>query len=628
MKKKLFFLLLLFAVLVLINGCEGDFSGSGILRGTVYLDGGSGQPLNNARIYLNGVQRSTTNEDGEFRITGLNQDAVYDLRVSKDNFRDYYRNDVRTTDSPFYIPLMLADSSKTYISGRVNFNNKTGFDQDYFFNNLAADSVNWKVDDSQEYNEDEIIVKYKDDQAVQALSQDSALSMLQSTAEIRSSEFSDSKVVKYKLASGQTVEQMIAYFEDIPGVEYAEPNYKVYAQAQPNDSYYREGKQWNLINANLEAAWDRQRYSDSIVVAVIDSGVLPEHPDLEPNLLNGANFVGDSSSSDDPANYSPTNFDVLERSSESDGGSHGTVMAGIIGAVSNNNRGVAGVSWGVNIIPIKALNGTSGDAFDVAEAIYYAVDRGADIINLSLGYNYNGSYMREAVEAAAAENVIIVAAAGNNGGSVLYPAAYPEVIAVGAHDSSYKLADYSASGSYLDLTAPGGDKSSPIFSTWGYYNNGQTYHDYRSTTGTSVAAAHVSGAAALLLESGLSSWNVRQRLVNYTNTMFADYNSSEYGQGALDVYAALLGRDLGPVRVYLSEDDNRFGILVDAKLESNGEFELVENIEPGYYYLTAHRDAGGSSTSQVGDYFGVSERIYLRNGEYYNVEIEMYYVTD
>jgi serine protease len=236
--------------------------------------------------------------------------------------------------------------------------------------------------------------------------------------------------------------------------------------------------------------------------------------------------------------------------------------------------------------------------------------------------------MREAVEAAAAENVIIVAAAGNNGGSVLYPAAYPEVIAVGAHDSSYKLADYSASGSYLDLTAPGGDKSSPIFSTWGYYNNGHTYHDYRSTTGTSVAAAHVSGAAALLLESGLSSWNVRQRLVNYTNTMFADYNSSEYGQGALDVYAALLGRDLGPVRVYLSEDDNRFGILVDAKLESNGEFELVENIEPGYYYLTAHRDAGGSSTSQVGDYFGVSERIYLRNGEYYNVEIEMYYVTD
>lgn len=619
MKKNLFFVVFIVFLLAL-SGCSSGTGSSNTVGGTVYFEG-TNDPIINAEIYINGSRRTTTDSEGDFWLSGLEEETTYRLEVSKDGFIPY-ADLITAADSSLEIYLELEDSAATYISGRVNLNNNTRYDQDYFLNNLSSNSIMWQSDGLDDYIADEIIIKFKDQEQMQILSSDSEFALLQHTAEINSTQ---GKTVKYKLQPGQSVEEVIAELENKPGIEYAEPNYRVYAQAQPNDPDYRNN-QWNLVNANLEAAWDLETHSNSVVVAVIDSGVLPEHPDLNNNLLNGANFAGDSSSGD-PADYYPTDFDVVDRTSEINGGSHGTMVAGIIGAETNNFEGIAGVSWGVDIIPIKALEGTSGTAFDVAEAIYYAAARGANVINLSLGNEFNATYLREAVEAAAAEGIIIVAAAGNDGGSVYYPAAYPEVIAVGAHDENYRLTDFSNRGSNLDLTAPGRS----IYSTWGYYEDGRVYHDYGSGRGTSLAAAHVSGTAALLLESGVSSSNVKDRLLNYTNTMFADYDSRDQGEGALDAYAALLGRDLGPVRVYLSEENNRFGdwSLPSAEVGPQGEFEIIADLTEGYYYLTAHRNAGGDSVSQIGDYFGVSEQIYFNRGGYYNnIEIDLYYVTD
>ncbi len=286
----------------------------------------------------------------------------------------------------------------------------------------------------------------------------------------------------------------------------------------PDDTYYTSF-QWNLARIGLETAWNVTTGRPSIIVAVLDTGVDFHHPDLAPNLLSGYDFVHDDADA-------------------SDDSSHGTAVAGIIGAIGNNGIGVAGVAWQVKILPVKVLD-QQGEGSDdiVAQGIVYATDRGARIINISSSTVDDSKVLREAVTYANAKNVLIVAAAGNTGDRANlpnYPAAYDEVLAVGASDRSDKVPLFSQRQPYIGMVAPGVDIPSTAWV-------GAGLGPYALTTGTSAAAPQVSGVAALLLSvrPDLTNDQLRHILQDSAQDICPPGRDNASGFGRLDAVQAL-----------------------------------------------------------------------------------------
>lgn len=234
---------------------------------------------------------------------------------------------------------------------------------------------------------------------------------------------------------------------------------------------------WGVDRVDAELVWPSGNTADTVKVAVVDTGISKDHPDLKANIKGGYNAIAPWKSWND------------------DNG-HGSHVAGIIGAL-NNTAGVVGVGPLVDLYAVKVLNRNgSGFLSDVIEGIQWAVNNGAQVINMSLGTSSDIQSFHDAVAAAHDAGVVVVAAAGNNGGSVNYPAAYPKVIAVSATDSGNNLASWSSRGPEVDLSAPGVS----IYST--YKGAG-----YATLSGTSMAAPHVSGSAALVLSTPVGSYD-------------------------------------------------------------------------------------------------------------------------
>lgn len=247
----------------------------------------------------------------------------------------------------------------------------------------------------------------------------------------------------------------------------------------PSDNDY--AKQWALEKIRAPEAWSRSTGRDT-VIAVVDTGVDLNHPDLSSKVLTDLDkdFVNDDDSADD------------------DHG-HGTHVAGIAAAATDNEIGVAGVGWDARILPLKVLRPTSdgsatGTVTDIATAIRYAADQGADIINLSLGGEAPcESPVVEAVEYAHDKGAVLVAASGNNGGATeMFPANCDHVLGVAATDYNDAIAYYSNRGTHVSVAAPGGGSGDDIYST-------VVGGSYGYNMGTSMATPHVSGLAALLL---------------------------------------------------------------------------------------------------------------------------------
>lgn len=252
-----------------------------------------------------------------------------------------------------------------------------------------------------------------------------------------------------------------------PGVMYVEPNFLLQAtDTIPNDPNW--GLQYGLINIRAPQGWDLATGSDSVTIAIIDTGVDYGHLDLASKLVAGYDFVNKDA---DPQ----------------DDNGHGTHVAGIAAASSNNGTGIAGVSWGARIMPVKVLDSAGrGTYANTALGVLWAVDHGAQVINLSLGGTGPSSVLADAINYAHGQSVVIVAAAGNTGANfVLYPARYPNVIAVAKTNNTNNW-DVSNYGPEIDLSAPG----ALIYSTvvGGY--------DYKS--GSSMSTGYVSGLAAIL----------------------------------------------------------------------------------------------------------------------------------
>ncbi len=355
---------------------------------------------------------------------------------------------------------------------------------------------------------------------------------------------------------GETVPDMVEIYQENSNVEYAEANYIAYAMKAPNDELYP--RQWHLFNTgyggiNAESAWSISTGS-GVIVAILDTGIAYENYS-EKNLAGSARSyqqAPDLAGTFFVAGYDFVNND--EHPNDDSISGHGTHIAGTIAQSTNNGIGTAGVAYNAYLMPVKVLNNWGAGTYaDIAEGIIWATDNGAHVINLGLG----GSQPSMALEQAAAysynRGVTLIAAAGNDGiGGVSYPAAYDDyVIAVGATRYDETLTNYSNYGLNLDLVAPGGDLNVD--------QNGDDFRDgilqqaykvdgfgtiswgYSFMEGTSMAAAHVSGVAALLIANGnaTSPAEVREALESTAEDKDTAGWDIKYGWGIVDAYAAL-----------------------------------------------------------------------------------------
>jgi serine protease len=294
-----------------------------------------------------------------------------------------------------------------------------------------------------------------------------------------------------------------------PHVEHVEPNFVFKASMVPNDPMF--GKQWSFVMVDAPAAWDSADGS-GVTVAVIDTGVAFENhqkfrqvEDLkDTTFVQGYDFVDD----DDHAN---------------DDHGHGTHVAGTIAQSTNNGVGVAGLAPKARIMPLKVLNKYGmGTAADIADAIRYAADEGANVINMSLGGGGRSIVMESAVAYARKKGLVVVCAAGNGGqGRVEYPAAYKGAFAVSAVGPDKELAYYSSWGKELAISAPGGDKQKggdegAILQNTITPQRIDSTDLYLAFQGTSMATPHVAGAAALVMSAGVTDASKVEEILKST----------------------------------------------------------------------------------------------------------------
>ncbi|WP_013324323.1 S8 family peptidase [Gloeothece verrucosa] len=300
-------------------------------------------------------------------------------------------------------------------------------------------------------------------------------------------------------------------------VEYIEPNYIYSALEVPNDPDY--SKQWNFRSINVEKAWDETQ-GEGITVAVIDTGV-SRVPDLEETeFVEGYDFVND-------------------KNDATDDNGHGTHVAGTIAQSTNNNYGVAGIAYKAKIMPLKVLSaGGGGTVADIAEAIRFAADHGADVINMSLGGGGESELMEQAIDYAYSKGVVIIAAAGNSGDNASsYPARYPKVISVAALDAAGNKASYSNFGAGVDISAPGGDELAEILQETIDPQTGKAA--WVGLHGTSMASPHVAAVAALIKAEGISDPQEILEVLLQSSRKITEDPFNYYGAGQLDAAASV-----------------------------------------------------------------------------------------
>jgi len=386
-------------------------------------------------------------------------------------------------------------------------------------------------------------------------------------------------------------------------IAWAEPNQVSRPAREPNDPYW--AWQHNLRLLRLPEAWEITTGSSSIVVAVVDSGIWPTHPDLETRLLTGYDFVMDANDAMDGDGWDgdPTDS-ALDF--------HGTHVAGIIGAAAGNRAGIAGVVWDARILPVRALGETGGTDYDIAAGIRWAAGLTvggvpanpdpARVINLSFGGYYQATVEREAVAAAIQAGVVIVAAAGNEDvDDKLYPAAYPGVISVSAVAPDLSPASYSNYGSWVSVSAPGGDQSVGLAGILSTYVDGLLHSPtYTELQGTSMASPHVAGVAALMLaeNKNLSVAQVKSILEETAFDLGSAGHDDYYGWGLVDAEAAVReasgGANLSPILsvippvLYLSpEADSATLYVTNTGVGSITDIAVTATADDGGSWLSA-----------------------------------------
>jgi len=348
-------------------------------------------------------------------------------------------------------------------------------------------------------------------------------------------------VYKIRIPENSTVDEMLTIMKQHQYVEHAEPDYVAYKTETPNDFYfkyqyalYNEGQYIGPVgspqgqpSADIKAtpAWDETKGSEDIIIAIIDTGIDLTHPDLENKIeSSGYDFVH-------------SDFEA-----EDDEG-HGTFVAGIAAAETNNSEGIAGVAWNCKLLPVKVLDELGEGYYSwIIDGIIWAVDHEAAVVNLSLGGPIDSPFLRNAVQYAHQNDVVVAAAAGNDGGSVVYPAAYDDYcLAVAATDYNDHRPVWSNCGSQVDVAAPG----KLIYSTYPTSLTPPGYFPYMWGTGTSASTPHVSGLAALI--KSIKPWLTADEVMYVIKYSADDVNESSHpgkdifiGYGRINMEKALV----------------------------------------------------------------------------------------
>jgi len=426
----------------------------------------------------------------------------------------------------------------------------------------------------------------------------------------------------------------------------SDPNYIRHLLETPNDTYY--GLQWHYPLINVPQAWDVVTAGADVLVAVIDTGVLLEHPDLQGQLVSGYDFISSTSISVDGDGI---DTDPDDPGDQSPGGSsfHGTHVAGTVAASTNNGVGVAGIARSAKIMPLRALGKGGGTSYDILQAVRYAAglenDSGttpaqiADVMNLSFGGSGGSQSEQEVYSMAREAGIVIVAAAGNeSSSSPSYPAAYDGVVSVSAVDMNGDIASYSNFGDTIDLAGPGGDTSSDtngdgypdgVLSTAGDDSSGTIQFVYKFYQGTSMAAPHAAGVAALMkaVYPGLSPDTFDSLIASGTITkdLGNTGRDEQYGFGLIDAYKAavaaggLAGGDLTiPATLVVNPMSLNFGTSSNSKTltveNGGGESLVVTGVSDDADWLTVSAtsvDAGG-----LGTYTATVDRGAIASGTY------------
>ena len=443
------------------------------------------------------------------------------------------------------------------------------------------------------------------------------------------------------VADSRDIPQVAAALRLDPDVTAVEPNRLVYSEGwslralpvrSSNDPLNAQ-QAWHYGMIDLPESWAITTGSSGVLVAVVDDGIRFDHPDILPNLTtDGYDFVssflrplcaggsidaaGDGDGYD-PDPTMPASYSMDETQDCLTGpdalGNHGLHVAGTIGAVGNNGLGGSGINWTVRIRPVRVLGVDGGGTnYDIAQGILYAAGlpadngaggtvqapSGARIINLSLGGPGTSVVEHNAVIAATNAGALIVASAGNSATSdPLYPAAYPEALSVSAVGPDRALASYSSFGSTVDIAAPGGDfddgdATFGVLSTiWDFSTNTPTY---ALADGTSMAAPHVSGVAALLLaqDPGLSRAELRSRLTTYAVDAGAAGRDDRYGAGIVNARNSLAKNFAPAHQVWARLFDAVTGAsLQTATVTADGSYSF--RVGTGSYQVFAGQDESG-----------------------------------
>lgn len=298
---------------------------------------------------------------------------------------------------------------------------------------------------------------------------------------------------RLKLDPQTNLNEAMAAFQELDLIRYVEPDYPIYALTlEPNDPYFAQNQQPALRRIHVPEAWDISTGSNNIAIAILDTGLAYGHNDLRNKIMadRGRNFVAE------PANDFAW-----------DDNGHGTYVAGIAAAETNNNLGIAGVSWGSRLLSVKVLDYDNwGSIATLSMGLAYTTTQPVQVVNMSTGGPVRSRVMEDEVEKAFAKGLVLVAASGNRGKQEFtYPAAFDNVIAVGAMDDQDRPASFSTYGQYLSIVAPG----SNILSL-----NWASDRDYAVGSGTSSACPFVAGAVALMLSANpnLSNQQIRNLL--------------------------------------------------------------------------------------------------------------------
>ncbi|MDK2930721.1 MAG: serine protease [Bacillota bacterium] len=410
---------------------------------------------------------------------------------------------------------------------------------------------------------------------------------------------------------GRPVDEVIRKLEAEPLVESASPRVLGRLLAVPNDPCYMY--QWHYPAISLAPAWNLTTGNSQVIVAVIDSGVQTDHPDLQANLVPGWDFYY---SDNDPTDYC----------------GHGTHVAGIVGAVGNNSIGVTGVNWQVKVMPLKVTDDARDlgqvvvDLDAVEEAIRWAVDQGARVINLSLGAEDITQYppVDSAIEYAVSNGVTLVAAAGNDSSKpICYPACNPNVIAVGAVRYDLGRASWSSYGPELDVVAPGGGEPGDpteenILSTW-------TGGSYAYAAGTSMASPHVAGVIALMLaREEITPGNIRSTLQLTAMDLGPLGRDDENGYGLINAHAAITNSRVTSMQVFAGYESSGYVYRKsDAVVPGTEGFYSITNVESGSWYVYGWIDVNRNGAIDGGDYFGrTGGKVTVSGGTVNNVNFD------